>query len=429
MMRRLLDRNIAILVVVVLAGQLLAATLLYQLVMRPQTMRLAEMTAEMTDTIGKTMAHMSPAERRALVSRFKSDDAVLIRPGEQPPDIGMRRPTLIENEFIAAISHRLNNDQPVEWRSDTQSRLWVHLWLGGEDWWVSLTPRGLRTPMTSTLIALGSALFVAIAGGIVLQRIIDTPLRKLVHSVDDYDADRAGEPIAETGPQEIAAVAHAFNRMTSRLAAQEAERALMLGAVSHDLRTPLTRLRLSLAMLHGADTEMLESAGRQVDRIETMLTQFLDFARGFDSEAAEPVEIAPLLRRCADDARIGDDAYIDCSASLSLVARPVALERAITNLLGNARRYGCAPFWLEARVQEGQTIVSVGDSGNGFDPTLSKALSRPFARGDKARGGDGTGLGLAIVDRIAKSHGATLSFRFRDALFWAEIAFPGSPIR
>jgi len=423
-MRRLLDRNIATLVVVVLVGQLLAAVLLYQLVMHPQAMRLAEVTAEMTDTIGKTMAHMTPTERRALMSRFNADDAVLIRPGDQAPDIGFRGPTILERDFLTAISHRLNQDMPVEWRADPQSRLWVHLWLGGEDWWISLTPRKLRAPLLSTIIALGSALFVAIAGGIALQRLIDKPLRGLVQAVDSYDPDRAGQPLAETGPLEIAAVAHAFNRMTARLAEQDAERALMLGAVSHDIRTPLTRLRLSLAMLHGADADLLDSAGNQVDRIEDMLRQFLDFSRGFDNEPMARCEIAPLLHRCAEESDMGVSLTVDVTPDLAISSRPAALERAVANLLGNARRYGIAPYRLEARSTGGLLTIAVGDSGKGIDPAFHETLCRPFARGDEARGGEGTGLGLAIVRRVASAHGGHFDFAFRDGLFLAVLSLP-----
>ncbi len=420
-MRRLLDRNIATLVVVVLAGQALAAILFYQLVIHPQSMRVAEVIAEMTDAIGKSMAHMTPAERRAMVSRFNADDAVLIRPSDQPPAFGVRRATILERDFLSAISHRMNHDVPVQWRADAQSRLWVHLDLGGEAWWISMTPRKLRTPWLSTIIALGSALFAAIGGGIALQLFIDKPLRRLVRAADAYDPDRAGEALAETGPAEIAAVAHAFNRMTGRLAEQEAERAVMLAAVSHDIRTPLTRLRLSLAMAQGADSEMLESASRQVDRIEAMLRQFLDFSRGFDNESIESCEIAPLVQRCAAESGLGDALTVVVPPGIWATVRPIALERAVANLLANARRHGLPPFRLEAQAGGGFVTIAVGDSGTGFDPAISAALCRPFARGDAARGGDGAGLGLAIAARIASAHNGHLNFAFRDGLFWAAL--------
>lgn len=423
-MRRLLDRNIATLVLVVLVGQLLAAGLLYQLVMRPQTRRLAEVTAEMTDAIGKSMARMSPAERRDLVSRFNANDAVLIRPGEQVPEAGLRRPTLIEYDFLVAISHRLNQDQPVEWRADPQSRLWVHLWLGGEDWWVSLTSRRLRVPLTSTAIALGSALLAAVVGGIVLQRYIDKPLRRLVGAVDAYDPDAASLPISEDGPLEIAAVAHAFNRLIARLALQDAERAVMLGAVSHDLRTPLTRLRLSLAMMHVAEAELLESAERQVDRIEAMLGQFLDFARGFEGEAKQSVELAALLHRVALESDARGDLALAIGPGLRVLAGPIALERAVANLVGNALRYGAPPYRLEAYEKDDRIEIAVGDSGQGFAPLLAASLCRPFARGDRARGGEGAGLGLAIAQRIVGACDGTLDFTFSAGLFWAIIAVP-----
>jgi two-component system osmolarity sensor histidine kinase EnvZ len=423
-LQRLLDRNIAILVVVVLFGQLLASVLLYALVMRPQTVRLAEATAEMADTIGRSMAQMSPGERRALVARFNADDAVLIRPGETAPAAGYRRPTLVERAFIAAISRRLNHGQPVEWRSDRRGRLWVRLWLGGEDWWVSLTPERLRAPLTSTLIALSTALIAAVAGGVALQRLIDRPLRRLVEAVDSFEPERTRAALPQDGPQEVAAVARAFNRMTERLAWQEAERALMLGAVSHDLRTPLTRLRLSLEMLHDSDVELLAGARRQVDRIEVMLGQFLELARSFESEAVVECDVVALLAGAALDGGLGCDLTLDLPERLGARLRPTAIGRAVANLLGNAGRHGQAPFFLRARAAQGRLAIAVGDSGEGFDPAAAEAYCRPFTRGDEARGGGGAGLGLAIVARIAAAHGGRLLFERREGAFWAQLELP-----
>jgi two-component system osmolarity sensor histidine kinase EnvZ len=127
------------------------------------------------------------------VARFNQDDAVLIRPGDEAPDIGLRRPTLIESEFLKAIAHRLNHDRPLEWRCDTGGRLWVRLWLGGEDWWVSLTPRRMRAPLFHADRA-GQRGAGGDCGGIVLHRYTDR-LRALVGAVDAYDPD-----LPRTGP-------------------------------------------------------------------------------------------------------------------------------------------------------------------------------------------------------------------------------------
>lgn len=427
MMRRLLDRNIATMVAVVLLGQVMAGVMLQVLVLRPQSERIADVTAEMTETIGRFMARMTMEERHQLVAHFNQDDAVVILPGNAPPKKGHRRPTLIERDFLRAIAHRLNHDQPVEFRADTDDRLWVRLWLGGEDWWVSLTPRRLRAPLMSVLIAMGTALIAAIAGGIALQRHVDRPLRNLVSSVDAYGPDRLSHaPMSENGPEEIAAVARAFNRLTERIAGHEAERALMLGAVSHDLRTPLTRLRLLLDMMRGADPDLMTRAAQQVDRIEDMLAQFLDLARGFEKEALEQVDLAALLVGAAMDAGFDpahDEVTMDITVDVAPL-RPIAMSRAITNLLSNARRHGAPPYTISAKRDGGDLVISIGDTGPGFDPARAQELSRPFARGDLARGGDHAGLGLAIVSRVMAAHHGSLHFMRDGPQFIAQLRLP-----
>lgn len=442
---RLFTRNVVTLVLTVLAGQMVAAVLVFLLVMEPQARRLAQMTADMTDIVGMQMARMSGPEREALVRRLNAGQAVAIRPGTDAPGGGLRRPTIIEREFLAAMADRFNHGAPLEWTTDRQSRLWVRLWLGGpgvvgQDWWVSLTPPGMRAPFTGMVIAGVTALVVSLLGGIMLQRHLDRPLRRLAAGVDALDPDAlireepdGGPRLAEDGPAEIAAVARAFNRMAARLAAHEAERALMLGAVSHDLRTPLTRLRLSLELLHDSDADLLVRARGQVDRIEAMLAQFLDMARSMSAEQPCPTDVVALLVHAAFDAgfdteRAGELDLV-VPERLEAMLRPGASARAIANLLGNALRHGTGPYRLAARVEGRELVIEVADSGAGFGPEMAEALCRPFARGDAARGGDGAGLGLAIAARVAALHGGRLDFVHAGAMFCARLRLPLVPPR
>jgi two-component system osmolarity sensor histidine kinase EnvZ len=419
--RRLLGRNVLIMALAVLAGQLLAAWLMMALVLRPQAARMAQVTAAMTEAVGQSLARMTPLERQALIARFNAEDQVVIRPGDDPPAQVFRAPTPVEREFLRAMAIRFNHGAPLARLTDGDSRLWVRLQLAGGDWWVSVTPPGLHASRLSLWIALATAALVAIVGSLLVQRHIDRPLRRLVTAVDAFDpgpvAPGSGRRLDEDGPEELAAVARAFNRMTDRVAAQEAERSLMLAAVSHDMRTPLTRLRLALELLRGADRDLLEGAGRQVDRIESMLSQFLDFARGFEAEPPVTSDVAAVLAGAAIDAGFdgdGDGLVLDVAAGLCAELRPAAATRAVANLLANARRHGAGPYEARAWCRDGRLAIGVIDHGKGFDPARVADLSRPFSRGDSARSGDGAGLGLAIVARIAAAHGGALEFR-RDA--------------
>jgi two-component system osmolarity sensor histidine kinase EnvZ len=177
-------------------------------------------------------------------------------------------------------------------------------------------------------------------------------------------------------------------------------------------------------MMRG-DDDLRTTAMRQVDRIEAMLVQFLDFARGFETETPRQTDLAALLRQIVADSGAEDVVEVVAVERLSIATRAHALSRAVSNLLANALRHGAPPVRVEARsVGEAVTIV-VSDAGTGMSATDSEALTRPFARGDIARGGDGAGLGLAIAQRAVAAIDGQLMFRHRDGRFEAIISFEG----
>lgn len=234
---------------------------------------------------------------------------------------------------------------------------------------------------------------------------------------DFHDLDIAG-------PTEVAAVARALSQMLERLKAADADRAVMLAGVSHDLRTPLTKLRLSLAMLKGADPDLVQSATRQVQRIEVVLAQFLDFARGFEAEETKTVELATLLTNALSYCDAGDEVTLDCPDPIPVQVKEAALYRAIENLLTNAHRYGQPPVGLSGALNGSDLVIEITDAGDGMPLAETEALLRPFARGSIARDNQGTGLGLAIVDQVARSHGGTLEFDRAPNRFTARLRLP-----
>jgi len=424
MLSTLLRRNVTLMIGVVLAGQVIAGIFVLQFVMRPQIERVASVTADMVAGLSQGMSGMSEAERAALFARIGAGGDIAIRErlshGARVP----RFPNYIERQFIAAMTRRLSAHSELDWRKGDGNRLWFRLDLGGRNYWISATPPTQRSGVVSMVYAFAAAFVVSIIAGYLLQRRLDAPLRRLASEVEEYDPVRDSEPVATDGPAEIAAVAGAFNRMAERVRAEEAERSLMLGGVSHDLRTPLTRLRLCLEMMHCDDAELEATAARQVDRIEAMLAQFLDFARGFSDEVPAPCDLGTLLCVAARDAAPEGMVALDVEDGLQAPLRRDAVARAVGNLLGNALRHGQAPVGLAARRTGHAIEIVVSDAGEGFDAATAQRLLRPFARGDSARSGDGAGLGLAIAERVATAHGGTLSFERRDGRFCAVLRLP-----
>jgi two-component system osmolarity sensor histidine kinase EnvZ len=217
--------------------------------------------------------------------------------------------------------------------------------------------------------------------------------------------------VAETGPSEIRAVARAFNQMKDDLKQAQRERSTFLAGVSHDLRTPLARLRLEVEMLDGrVDADTRAAIVRDLDDMNAIIDQFIDFAR---SEAAEPlaaVDLSELARGAAERAaRSG--AVVQCVLAPvpPLMLRPLAMRRLADNLVTNAARHAGGEIVVRTAVGAGEATLSVLDHGPGIPATMAERLKQPFTRRDEARSGaSGAGLGLAIADRIAALHGGRL---------------------
>ncbi|MDX1376391.1 MAG: ATP-binding protein, partial [Burkholderiales bacterium] len=226
---------------------------------------------------------------------------------------------------------------------------------------------------------------------------------------------RAHTPVrrAERGPNALRAVAGAYTRWAGYLAALERARATVLAGISHDLRTPLARLRLALEMLEG-DPAVREGIARDVDEIDSVIGQFLDYARGAD-EARVDTDVDALLEDIVEGyRRRGLEVALRAAAGRHAVA-PTALRRAVTNLVNNALRHGGGPVEVQARRAGDACVVEVLDRGPGIPASQVERLKQPFTRLNEARGAEGgAGLGLAIVERIARAHGGALEFRPRE---------------
>ncbi|MBW7922344.1 MAG: HAMP domain-containing protein [Rubellimicrobium sp.] len=235
------------------------------------------------------------------------------------------------------------------------------------------------------------------------------PIARLARAAEAYGRG-VTLPYQPRGAREVRAAGLAFLRMRERIREQNASRALMLSGVSHDLRTPLTRLRLGLAMIAGDEADGLR---RDVDEMERMIATFLDFARGDAGEAAGAVDLVALAGRVVEDAARGGGPVVlrpVAGQPVPVQARPLALRRAIGNLVGNARRYGTR-VEVSVAFAPGRARITVEDNGPGIAAGDRADALRPFVRLDDARNQDrgaGVGLGLAIVAEIARTQGGEL---------------------
>jgi two-component system osmolarity sensor histidine kinase EnvZ len=231
-------------------------------------------------------------------------------------------------------------------------------------------------------------------------------IRRLARAAEAFGMGRDIGPIKPEGAIEVRQAAAAFNRMQERVRRFLLQRTEMLAGVSHDLRTPLTRMRLALAMLPAREElgQDVAEMTADVEEMEQMIGGYLAFARGEGTEQAEPVDLSAVLEEVAAGARrSGADVAVEAPPALTLLLRASAVRRAITNLVDNARRH--AHRIVLAAIRQGRMVfVTVDDDGPGIPPERRESVFRPFESDSTG----GTGLGLTIARDIVRAHGGEI---------------------
>ncbi|MDA9473817.1 histidine kinase [Bradyrhizobium sp. CCBAU 65884] len=266
------------------------------------------------------------------------------------------------------------------------------------------------------LMALMSAFICVSVLGLWAARALAAPLSSFAKAAENFSLDGGAEPLPERGPEEIRSVARALNRMHERIARLMSDRTRMLAAISHDLRTPITRLRLR--------AEFIEDEGNRkrmlvdLDQMRAMLESVLSLLRNDRKvEAVTLVDIASTLQLVADQfGDMGHVVHYDGPASVTAAARPDDLHRGVTNLVENAVRFG-AEVMIRLDISGTTLVIDVEDDGPGISDSRKQEMLEPFVRGDDARTMDestGFGLGLSIARAIALAHGGELSLHDRN---------------
>lgn len=358
--------------------------------------------------------------RQGALAALARDYGAIIVPVDRRPEIGVAP----RGARFAALARQLKS----EFGTDTEIRLgaregrpvvWIRLATTDQAFWVGLpaSPQSQGFPwrllVIVTLVLLG-----ILALAYAFARRAAEPLRRLEQQAAALGRGEPTERVPETGPAEVVAVARGFNQMREDLARLQHERALMLAGISHDLRTPLTRLRLELEMATLPES-VRTAMGRELDDIERMVGQFLEFARAeqVGGLSMRAFLVRPWLEQLVarERERSGNVITLHCPESVTLHGHAPSLERAITNLIDNAFRYGSDRAEIAVCATAQGLELSVSDRGAGIAPDEVDRLTQPFTRGNTARSdASGSGLGLAIVQRIAKQHGASLHIAPRD---------------
>lgn len=352
-------------------------------------------------------------EREGIrLARVRQDSRDTEREVALAPDLPALQPAR------ARLKREFGEDTDLYVRPRNADLFLIKLPVGEYAYWV-VFPRN-RIERDTGWAWVGWAVFgtvISLAGAYLLVRLINRPLRELSRAARAIGHGQTPPPVGESGPAEIRAVAVAFNQMQEDLGRQERERATFLAGVSHDLRTPLARLRLNVEMLDGkVDQPTREGMVQDIGDMDGIVGQFLDFARAEANEAPLQGDLNALARDAGERAvRSGAHIRYELGDVPPIKLRPVAVRRMLSNLVDNAVKHGGSEILIRTGRVGDRVVLGILDRGPGIPESEVDRLKQPFTRLDAARSGQsGAGLGLAIVDRIARLHEGTLELRARE---------------
>ena len=411
--RSLLGRSLLILIVPVLSIQIFTTFMFFDRTWTHITSRLTNAVAGEIAVLCDARDHGMPPDgwdRLTSSAAQALDLQIVFEPqGHLQPRRDVHDYDLMTRMLEGAVHNIVRRPHTIE--ADINDK-WVRVRVAVRGGVVQVTLPQARLFSTSGYIFLlwviGTSL-ILLAVAILFMRNQIRPIRRLAVAADRFgrglDLPASFKP---EGAHEIRQAARAFIDMHRRLRRQLQQRLTMLAGVSHDLRTPLTRMKLQAAMLPpGPDVEALK--GDIVD-MERMIDAYLDFARGDGGEVTARTDLAEMLQRLAANARRqGAQVELALDDDLSVLVRPVAFERAVANIVGNARKYA-GRIWLAARREEAHVIVTVDDDGPGLHEDQFEEMFRPFTRGEPSRNPStgGVGLGLPIAQDIVNAHGGRI---------------------
>ncbi len=379
----------------------------------PRAHQVAQTIASVVNLTRAALITAQPDKRFGLLRDLTQREGIqvyLAEPDEKLAALPQNRPSL--QIIDAELRKELGADTRFTVSRNGIRGIWVSFRIDEDQYWV-LMPRS-RLERNEPLRWIGwgvVVLLLALIGAVLIVARINQPLRELTRAAAQMGQGRIPAPVAEAGPDEIRTLARAFNQMAADLKRLDDERALLLAGVSHDLRTPLSRIRLGLEMLGRDEDRALKTGLEQdVEDIDTAINQFLDFARLADSEPVTANGDLNAIVRSTVERYVQSDRAVAMKLDPlpPLPLRPRAVQRLLANLIDNALRHGGAQVDVATGQADGRAYVDVLDRGPGIPPGEAERMLQPFTRLDAARGGSGTGLGLAIVDRIARLHGGSI---------------------
>ena len=417
--KNLLNRLILIIASLIIVSQLITIKVFDYFEMEPRAESMAQEISTIVKYTKAAIQSAYPSTRLDLLQSLSKMSDVKIVPAYYFENIKPLPDEIFLSMVVKKIKQDLGEDTIVTLNHYDIPGIWVSFEIGDGLFWAVIPRNVFDRPFPWHWIGWGIVVFlVSISGAYFLTTRINKPLNLLINATSKLKKGLPFKKIPEDTATEFKEVSKAFNEMASNLAKSENERRFIMGSVSHDIRTPLTRMKLSLEMLPKKSAFLKESMDQDIDEINQIINQFLDFVRGFDDEPISSLNFGNFLTELKKQhAILGHDLKIskitrskDIPKNLFIDVRPLAFKRLFDNLINNGVKFSKSnKIELVAKLYEEKIEINVLDNGPGIPKAQREKLLEPFERLDQARGSiGGSGLGLAIANRIVMVHNGKL---------------------
>ena len=407
--RSLLWRTFLLLAALVVATTVASFEIFRNYEIEPRARQISQNLVSIVNITRTALINSQPELRHELLSDLAEREGIQVytaEPGERlaPP---ADRPVL--NLALELARQELGEGTGFAGEREGKPGLWLSFHIGEDEYWLHIPRERIERQIALRWLGWG-ALTDAVAARRVFSRVapeLSAPGARAAAGA--IGKGKTPDPVSESGPEEIRTLSQAFNQMSKDLARLDADRALILAGVSHDLRTPLSRLRLGLEM-SGADAQLKDGMTADIEEMDRIVNQFLDFARTDGGESPQHADLAAISAEVAEHyLRHGRPVETDLGSVPEMPLQTMAMRRVVLNLVDNALRYGTKDVGISVHAEDHAVVLRVTDRGPGIPPSEVERLKRPFTRLEAARRDKGgAGLGLAIVERVVRAHRGSL---------------------
>ena len=404
--KTLLARAFLLMVLLILLSFFASVEIFRRVEQQPRARQMAQLVVSVVNLTRAAVLSAAPEWRSAMLSELAELEGLrvqMVEPGEVLEDLPAHPEEL--RLMAEKVRASLGDYTRFALRRNGEEALWASFFIGAQEFWVALPRERVMHQVPQVLLLWGGVVLgLALLGAYFIARQVALPLKRLAEAAAQLGQGLMPQALPERGAQEIVAVSRAFNQMSADLKALERERALVLAGISHDLRTPLARVRLAAELC--ADAGLREGLAADVEQMDAVIRQFLDYARLDENEDAVQTDMRVLVRETVQRFSAEAAISLDLQPVPSLLVRPLLFKRILSNLLDNAVKYGGGEIAVQLHAEADSIVLSVADRGPGIPAAQREAAKRPFVRLESARSGaGGSGLGLAIVERATRLQG------------------------